>query len=224
MISAIKRSIRTITSRINKMICVAEVTAVNADSHQVKVSLKGFDDLETIWLPVLAMRAKGVSAVHNLEVGEQVVCLFPPIGDMARGIVVGACYNKQDRPAFNDPDIFGVKFNDGTVIKYNQKSSELLIQIKGGQPLFKMTPSGTKLVSDFDVVGNVKVSKSLSVNKNTTTKTLNAGLASIDEAGHFSTEGSVSDSVGSMSKIRVIYNGHNHDTPKGSSSTPLQPM
>ncbi|MGR5240220.1 phage baseplate assembly protein V [Photobacterium damselae] len=236
MINVIKDSIKAITSRINKMICVAEVSEVNANSHQVKVSLKGFDGLVTVWLPVLSMRAKGVNAVHNLEIGEQVVCLFPPIGDMAKGFVIGACYNQQDKPAFTDPDIFGMKFNDGTVIKYNQKSSELLVQIKGGQPLFKMTPSGTKLVSDFEIIGNVNISKNLVVNQNVTINqnavvikgltagTVTVGGAKIDKVGNLTTTGQVSDARGSMEQIRITYNGHNHDTPKGPSGPPKQFM
>lgn len=230
MYKKLQHSVGKITARLAKMICVGEVTAVNADSHQVKVVLKGFDNIETVWLPVLSMRAKGVNAVHNLEVGEQVVCLFPPIGDMARGFVIGASYNAQDKPAFNDPEVFGMKFNDGTIIKYNQQTSELLVQIKGGQPLFKMTPSGTKLVSDFEIIGNVSISKNLAVKqnatitKNITAGTLNVGGAAMDSAGNISTSGSIADATSSMDKIRLIYNGHNHDTPKGPSSTPKQPM
>ncbi|UJZ95044.1 phage baseplate assembly protein V [Photobacterium damselae subsp. damselae] len=224
MFKSLQDSMGKITSRLAKMICVGEVTAVNADSHQVKVVLKGFDNIETVWLPVISMRAKGVNAVHNLEVGEQVVCLFPPIGDMAKGFVIGASYNVQDKPAFNDPDVFGMKFNDGTIIKYNQQTSELLVQIKGGQPLFKMTPSGTKLVSDFEIIGNVSISKNLIVNQNITAGTLNVGGATMDKAGNISTTGSIADATSTMDKIRVIYNGHNHDTPKGPSSTPNQPM
>lgn len=230
MFSKLQQSIQKVISRLTKIICVGEVAAVNAESHRVQVVLKGMDSVQSVWLPVLTSRAKGVSFVHNLEIGEQVLCLFPPIGDMSNGFVIGACYNQQDKPAFTDPDIFGMKFNDGTVIKYNQTSSELLVQIKGGTPLFKMTASGTKLVSDVEIIGNVSISKNLNVKQNATITqnvtagTLNVGGAAMDAAGNFVTTGSVTDMRGSMEQIRVTYNGHNHETPKGPSGQPLQPM
>jgi hypothetical protein len=98
IIRELKASLDKVWNRLTKIICIGEVSAVNADSHSVKVILKGHDNIETEWLPVLAARTKGVSVVHNLEVGEQVACLFPPFGDMAKGMVIGSFYNKEDLP------------------------------------------------------------------------------------------------------------------------------
>ncbi|WP_367971608.1 phage baseplate assembly protein V [Vibrio scophthalmi] len=199
-------------TRMVRIVSVAEVIEVDGASHRVKVALKGLDDVSTVWLPVLAFRAKDVSVVHNLSKGEQVLCLFPPIGDMAKGFVLGALYNQQDKPFQGDVKVYGMKFSDDTIITYDEGKQTLLVEIGGGGPKFTMNKEGTKLVSKFDIDGDVTISKTLRVKQDTTIES------------NLFVKKEVFDKTGSMTQIRMTYNGHTHGLTPSSTVTPNQPM
>ncbi|MCX2788354.1 phage baseplate assembly protein V [Vibrio sp. Sgm 5] len=211
-VAEIRKRIDRLYERLTRIISVGEVIDVDAHSHRVKVSLKGLDGVPTVWLPVLVSRAKGASVVHNLDVGEQVVCLFPPIGDMAKGYVMGSSYNQEDRPFVTDAKVLGIRLSDGTTMTYDENKKTLLIEIAEGGPVMTMTKDGTKLKSKLDIEGAVSISETLTVKKDIST---DANIKAKKE---------VMDKVGSMTQIRTIYNGHNHVAPKGPTTTPNQPM
>lgn len=189
-IKRIKTQLISLRSRLTRIVSIGEMSDVDATSHRVKVILKGLDSVKTDWLPVLTIRSLGVSAVHNMEAGEQVLCLFPPFGDMANGVVIGAMYNSEDKPAFDSCDVFGFRFKDGTIVKYDQSKNELILQICGGEPSLTLNKSGLQIVGNVEIQGDI--------------------LAS----------GRVSDGSGSMTDIRTRYNGHTHTTPHGMSGKP----
>lgn len=204
----LKARLDTLYARMTRIVSIGEVIEVEGASHRVKVALKGLDGVPSVWLPVLAFRTKGVQVVHNLEIGEQVVCLFPPIGDMARGFVLGALYNQSETPFQSDVKVFGMKFNDGTVITYDEGKQILLAEIGGGGPTFTMDKNGTRFVSDVDIDGHVTITKTFKVQQDVTFES------------NLKVKKEVMDKSGSMTQIRMIYNGHNH----GPSPTPNQPM
>ena len=208
IVKELKARLDKVYARMMRIVSVGEVIEVDGASHRVKVALKGLDDVPSIWLPVLAFRTKGVRVVHNLEMGEQVVCLFPPIGDMARGFVLGALYNQEDTPFQSDVKVFGMKFNDGTLITYDEGKQTLLAEIGGGGPTLTMDKKGTRLVSDFDIDGHVTITKTFKVKQDVTFES------------NLTVKKEVMDKSGSMTQIRMIYNGHNH----GPSPVPNQPM
>lgn len=205
MFKALSNSVKTLTDRIRKMICIGEVSELDPKTARVKVKLPEFNHIESDWLPILALRSRSVSTVMHLSKGEQVLCLFPPIGDMSRGVVVGALYNQSDVPFIVDDNKFGVRFNDGTTVTYDEKVGKLRAQIRGGTPLIEMTPEKTKIVSEVEIIGNVSISKNLTVGGNTSVQ------KNLTVQQNISATGLVSDGVGSMAQIRMVYNGHKHD-------------
>lgn len=190
-------------SRLMRIICVGEVTEVEGAGQRVKVVLPSHDRMESDWLRVLARRTLGVRTSCNLKVGEQVLCLFPPLGDMRTGYVLGALYNATDAPFQDSPDVFGIEFEDGAKMTYDQENHILRFSMPGGSQLFEMTPEGARLVSNLDIDGEVTISKSLKVTETIQAKTIN-------------------DQTGSMATMRAQYNQHGH--PNEGSGSPNVPM
>ncbi len=195
-------------SRLMRIVCVGEVSAVDGGGQRVKVVLPSYDRMESDWLRVLARRSLGVRTSCNLKVGEQVLCLFPPLGDMMTGYVLGALFNQQDAPFQDNPDVFGIEFEDGAKLTYDQTSHTLQFSLPGGSQLFEMTPDGARMVSKLDIDGDVTISKGLTVTEGVQANTVTAS--------------SVSDSAGDMSTMRDQYNQHGH--PDNGAGKPNVPM
>lgn len=195
-------------SRLMRIVCVGEVSAVDGAGQRVKVVLPAHDRMESDWLRVLALRSLGVRTSCNLQVGEQVLCLFPPLGDMMAGYALGALYNQQDTPFQDNPEVFGIEFKDGARLTYDQESHTLQFSMPGGEQLFEMTPEGARMVSKLDIDGEVTISKSLTVTEGIEAKTVTADT--------------VSDSTGDMGTMRSQYNQHGH--PDNGAGAPNVPM
>ncbi|MCZ6372577.1 baseplate protein, partial [Vibrio parahaemolyticus] len=99
--------------------------------------------------------------------GEQVLCLFPPIGSMVRGYVLGSLVNVNARPYTTNPDKFGIQFEDGTLLEYDQVTQTGVLKIQGGTPSIQVGPDKVSIVSDVDIEGAVVISKTLDVGGNT---------------------------------------------------------
>ena len=144
---------RDIFSRFRKIICIGEVVEVNS-KQQAKVCLKNQGDLITDWLPILSSRALEVSFIKSLAIGEQVVCIFAPIGDMAKGYILGATYNNIDKPYIEDKNIIGIKAKDGTLIEHNQETSVCKVAIANGT-FFEISPNGIVINGNVTINGNL---------------------------------------------------------------------
>lgn len=105
----------------------------------------------------------------------------PPLGDMRTGYVLGALYNATDTPFQDNPEVFGVEFDDGARCTYDQESHTFRFSMPGGSQLFEMTPEGARLVSKLDIYGEVTISKSLTVTETVQAKAVN------DETGSMAT-------------------------------------
>lgn len=64
------------------------------------------------------------------DIGESVVCIFLPTGN-AEGFVLGAIYTDGNTPPATSADKRVLSFEDGTVIEYDRKNSELTLNIEG---------------------------------------------------------------------------------------------
>lgn len=190
-------------ARLMRIVCVGEVIAVEGAGQRVKVRLPNHDNMASDWLRVLARRSLGVRTSCNLKVGEQVLCLFPPLGDMRSGYVLGALYNQKDAPFQDNPDVFGAEFEDGARMTYDQVSHTLNVSLPGGVPVFEMTPDGIRFKGDIVADDGMTIGKSLVVAESVTAQSIN-------------------DGSGSMSTMRSQYNAHAH-TNDGT-SPPTVPM
>ncbi|MDE1352169.1 baseplate protein, partial [Vibrio aestuarianus] len=130
----IKAKLSDVLSMLRKLVCIGEVSKVDAQLRRVKVTFPGLPYPESDWLPVLGIRSKSVSISCNLEAGEQVLCLFIPSGSMMSGYVLGSMANKSAKPYAANVDKFGVRFKDGTILEYDQSTQTGVLKIGGGTP------------------------------------------------------------------------------------------
>ncbi|EJS4014571.1 phage baseplate assembly protein V [Vibrio parahaemolyticus] len=158
---------KDVFTMLRRTVSVATVSQVDSELRRVKVTFAGGRIPESDWLSVVGSRTKGVNASWNMAVGEQVLCLFPPVGSMVRGYVLGSLVNVNARPYTTNPDKFGIQFDDGTLLEYDQTTQTGVLKIKGGTPSIQVGPDKVSIISDVDIEGAVTISKTLDVGGNT---------------------------------------------------------
>ncbi len=151
-----------INTRLEQMVSIAIVSSVDSELRRVKVTFPTGDRPESEWLSVPAARG---NVSFNIEPGSQVVCLFPPVGQMLRGFVIGVLANAKTPPYSTDANKLGVILKDGTLFEYDQASSTATIKIKGGTPSVTVSPSKIELDGDVLITQNLTVMGAVEGNK-----------------------------------------------------------
>ncbi len=114
---------------------VAEVDAARA---RVKVRLPEQADLLTTWLPVVSPLAYQDRVLALPRVGAQVALLTDAYCE--DGVCLGSIYSSPDPvPAGTDGQQFGVWYEDGTVVRYDQAQGELLADLSAPQGTARVT-------------------------------------------------------------------------------------
>lgn len=165
-----------------------------------RVRFPGRDNVRSYWLPVMAAWAAANNHYRLPDVGEQVVCLLDASADA--GVILGAVHGGPDQPAESDRDVAAVRFSDGTVVRYDRKKKEMLVDAAGTVTVRAaglVTVKAPEVFLDTPLVrtsGDVQIGGSLGV----------AGSgsgASVSISGDVSVDGAVIDSGGNT-------NHHSH--------------
>jgi phage baseplate assembly protein V len=135
---------------------IARVTSTDDPEKlaRVKARLTAYGDVETGWMPVLAIGAgkdKGISVLP--EPDDDVLVLLPD-GDAARGIVLGGLYGAAKPPGRRPGKgarTFTIRTPAGQELTLNGSGSLLRLRTGGGD-IFEMTSDGTKLHSTRDLL------------------------------------------------------------------------
>ncbi|MEO1766798.1 phage baseplate assembly protein V [Thiobacter aerophilum] len=181
------------------------VAALDASAHRVRVRLPDLDDLETDWLPVLAMRTRRDRIEHLPDVGEHVAVLLDAHGE--DGVVLGALYSARDPAPGGGSDITAARFADGTTVEYDRAAHRLRISVRGpveidaDGPVTLKAPAVTIDSQQVTVTGHLAVQNGLSV-------TGGAGAAATI-AGNVHVTGSI-DATGSIMDAGGNSNHHSH--------------
>lgn len=125
------KSSEQLTDMLSQIIRVGYVTARQPEKHRVQVQCKDTVNapLTTDWLLCLTPRASQDMQYDLPDIGDQVLCLFLPIG-LEQGFVLGAMYGKQTPPVSNAEKTHR-RFKDGSTIEYDRSAHKLDQQIKG---------------------------------------------------------------------------------------------
>ncbi len=105
------------------------VSAVDEKTCRVRVRLPDYDNLRTLWLPVLQWKTLRDKHYHLPDIGEHVVVLLDGRGE--DGVVLGAIYSSADLPPVASGDKHHVRFDDGTSIDYDRAAHKLAIRCVG---------------------------------------------------------------------------------------------
>ncbi len=153
------------------------------------------------WIQVYSGRYMRVS---NYPSPGDSVTVISEAGDLRNGRVYpGANIDAIPVPAGSE-DEHVVLFDTGTEIRYDRKASALTITLADGGS-YKITGKGT-------LDGPVEITDTLTVQGKTTVN------AATEIKEDLNVGGEVCDYRGTMSQIRLVYNGHNHRGDSGGST------
>lgn len=111
-----------------------EISAVDYPSCRVRVRMDERDGVESYWLNVPQRNTQGTQRRPLMpELGEQVAVLLD--ADGVGGVVLGGIYSTVEPPPVIDDSTDYVRFKDGTVFTYNQKTSEMSLDCVGAMLL-----------------------------------------------------------------------------------------
>lgn len=164
------------TSRLEGLIRIGEVTAVDPARLTARVTFDDDDGVTSFDLPILQRNTLKNHDFHTVDIGEDVVCVFLPSG-VEEGFIVGSLYAGEIVPPESSQDVRAVKFDDGTVLRYDRKAHRLEGDIKGDASI---TLTGT---ADVTAQGAVSVTSSERITLTAPQIVLNGAITSFSESG-----------------------------------------
>ena len=155
-------------------------------------------------LPWIQVQSGHHMQVSNPPAPGDAVTVISEAGDLRNGRVYpGANIDAIPVPQGSESEHV-VRFDTGTELRYDRKKNALTITLAEGGT-YKITGRGT-------LDGPVEITDTLTVQG---TVKLNAGAVIKED---LTVGGEVSDHYGTMSQIRLVYNGHNHRGDSGGST------
>lgn len=127
----LERQLADIESRLLRVICWGEVCDIDPQTAKVRVVFPDKDNVVSNWLPVMHHSTFGNQIYQMPDMGMQVVVIFPPVGGMENGVVLGGTYNAQDPVPVANADKTQINFSDGTRLEYDRSSHILSASVAG---------------------------------------------------------------------------------------------
>ena len=194
--------------KMDQIVRVGYVVGRQPEKMRVRVELPDTvtSPLVTAWLPVLCRRACEDMAYDLPDIGDQVLCIFLPIG-LEQGFVAGSMFGKQSPPVAS-PDKCHRTFKDGTFIEYDRGEHKLTADVKGDVVI---TATGSVTVTG----------KTIQLNGQSF---ITMAAPNITLQGNVSVEGDTSV-TGDVSAGVVSLKSHTHEGVEpgnGTSGTPIQ--
>jgi phage baseplate assembly protein V len=155
--------------RVMNMVRKGAVTDV-AHTSALPTCRVSTGDLETTWLPWVALAAGETAEWNPPTVGEQVLVLSPS-GDLAQGVVLRGLYSESSPTPSHSPDKHLRAYPDGAEVEYDHAAHALKVNLPAGATVLIAAP-GSIVVHTQDATvkadaiqldGNVTVTKSMTV-------------------------------------------------------------
>lgn len=128
------------------------VSAVDPDTHRVRVKFPAKGDVESAWLDVPVDDALDDQLYSLPSLGAQVACMLDERDE--EGCVLGAIYSKTDPPSGpKNVDVRRWQFKDGAVVEYDRDAKKLTIVIPSGGEL-DITVGGKAVIT---TTGDVEI-------------------------------------------------------------------
>jgi phage baseplate assembly protein V len=115
--------------QLASLVSFGVVTATLDFGARARVRIEG--GMETPPLSTLKRRAKGDNENWPLEVGEQVLCLFPS-GSLAQGVILGAVMTKDCLPKEGGHRL---SYGDGASVSYDKEAKAMRVVLPEGARL-----------------------------------------------------------------------------------------
>lgn len=81
-------------------------------------------------MPISVRKSQDDKETFPYDIGEQVWCIMED-ENYENGIIGGALYNDEDLPDGAGPDIYRIKFKDGSYVEFDRSSGNYTLHLKG---------------------------------------------------------------------------------------------
>lgn len=130
---------------------VAVVSSTNPDKATVRVRIGDHGDLVSWDLRVLARKSSQDQDYWMPDIGDQVLCLFLPIG-LEQGFVLGSFYSTTDPPPVQSQDKRHVLFKDGTTFEHDRSTHAAVLDMTGPNGTLTIKTGSTEVLIKPDHV------------------------------------------------------------------------
>ncbi len=130
----IVRRLTALEGQVRQMLRLGYVVEVLPEEARVRVECRDADCLQTYTLPVLAPKTRCDKGYWLPDLGEQVLCVFLPLG-LEVGFVLGALYSLADVVPVASPDKAHLRWQDGAWVEYDRGSGEMQVHCRGSLTL-----------------------------------------------------------------------------------------
>jgi phage baseplate assembly protein gpV len=112
-----------------------------------------FDDDEIVsnWIPVSFPKAADDEFAFPYDKNNHVWCIMDD--HCENGVVGGAIYDAKKKPSLGAPDLFYIKFKDGTVIKYDRGTHVLNVKVNNAS--YELTTSGHSIKNGSETLKKI---------------------------------------------------------------------
>ncbi|MEG2664033.1 MAG: phage baseplate assembly protein V [Hafnia sp.] len=138
-----------------QLIRVGVVSDIDEKGVTARVTFDDQDDVTSASLQVIVKNTDENADYWMPDVGEQVLCLFLPVGPQ-QGFILGSFYDETHIPPANTADKRVIKFKNGTRIE-NDRGSNLLLVDAVGDVTIKATGTVTIDAPETIITGNAIV-------------------------------------------------------------------
>lgn len=157
-----------------------------------------WDDLQIVspWLQVMQRNTLDNQEESWPDENEHVACLMEE--NMATGLILGAIWDKKNKPPVGTQNIWVKKFKDGFAFKYDRENHKLELSgnsdVEVTADVKKLTvkvSDGATVDGDFKVTGDVTVDGKLDVQGDISSNSNISAMGDIDAQGSMSANGNV---------------------------------
>jgi phage baseplate assembly protein V len=155
MIDELERKIREVSDRLDDIVRVGQVSAVDDNAGTVRVTFADRDGKVSYNLPVLVPQTLKNKDYAMPDVDEMVVCVFLPSGP-EQGFVLGSAYNHADTPPVKDRNKRHLLFDDGTWLEYDRVAHNLIANVKGDADIITTGSISAQAQADINAEAGTK--------------------------------------------------------------------
>lgn len=146
---------RDLDTLIRQLIRVGVVSDIDEKGVTARVTFDDQDDVTSASLQVIVKNTDENADYWMPDVGEQVLCLFLPVGPQ-QGFILGSFYDETHTPPANTANKRVIKFRNGTRVE-NDRESNLLLVDAVGDVTVKATGTVTIDAPETIITGNTTV-------------------------------------------------------------------
>lgn len=138
-----------------QLVRVGIVSSIDEKAVTARVTFDDQDDLTTFDLSILVKNTDKNADYWMPDVGEQVLCLFLPVG-IQQGWILGSFYDETHTPPASTADKRVIRFKNGTRIENDRASNQLVVDAVGDVTI-KATGTVTINAPETIITGNATV-------------------------------------------------------------------